>query len=263
MPAAFFTAVALLQYAFPIGASMTYDVNVVFDGFIPILGGQEGKVEVKMDVGLECLKPDTDGNLRASSEIVKAQILFNDAPLPLTVENIRDFFPKSAAEFSADGKIVKNDAPNMNLPIKLPGLDVKRFPDITFLPVEFPKTEVVEGGSWEFERLFGDSPMRYKAVLQKLTETVAELKIEVNQSYEVLEDEAVGVVKDAKDAIASVKTTMKGSGTAKFDRKLGLFSEVQMAADAESIVTDLKTNATKTRKLTSKLAVKLTKPKPA
>ena len=39
----------------------------------------------------------------------------------------------------------ESDAPNVKLPVRLPGLDVKRFPDITYVPIQFPDRELKTG----------------------------------------------------------------------------------------------------------------------
>lgn len=247
----------LIIYGIEPGVRLNYDVNVRFEGFIPILGGQEGKVEVKLKVPVSGLKPTTDGTLRASSEIADAQILFNDAPLPLSAENVREFFPKTTIDFTPAGRILKTDAPDRTLPVRLPGLDLKRFPDITYLPIEFPAEPPKVGQTWTFEKAFGDSRVVYRCTPSTLTDGVAILKLQIAQTYETLEDSGLNVVTDEKDAVARVKTTLSGEGEAEFDCKRGILKRVTIQATAVSEVTPTDGSATSTRKLTTRLETKL------
>ena len=49
---------SLLAYAFVIGTPVSFDVNVQFEGWIPIFGGREGKATVNMTVIATALKAD-------------------------------------------------------------------------------------------------------------------------------------------------------------------------------------------------------------
>lgn len=246
-----------VSYGFAEGTRLTYDFQATFEGLIPILGGQEGKAEVQMTIGVEGRKADAEGNLRAVSEVKDAKLLFNEAPLPLTVDSIRDFFPKTTVSFTAQGKTLKSDAPDRNVPVKLPGLDAKRFPEITYLPIEFPAGGVEVGAPWSYKRRFGDSDLEYECVCSEATDSTVKLGVKVKQVYEVLEDEALNVVKDQKDAVARVKTTMTGTGTGEFDRKLGVFRIMTVKTSAESVVTDLESAKQTSRKLDTSVSIKL------
>src|SRR5688500_14619030 len=126
-----------IAYGLGPGIKANYDVNVTFDGFIPLFGGQQAKVEVNMAVDVRGLAEDDQKRPRASSEITEFAVLFNGSKLPLTVQSVQEFFPKTTVSLSPQGKILKTDAPDVSLPVRLPGLDAKRFPDITYLPIEF------------------------------------------------------------------------------------------------------------------------------
>lgn len=245
-----------LQYGFAPGLAKTYTMKAEFTGFLPILGGNEGKVEV--DIGFKLQgNAGKDGNLSATSDISRFKIVFNEATLPLTTENVKEFFPKTTIVISPGGKLVSTDAPNLSLPVRLPGLDVKRFPDISYLAIEFPPTELSEGDTWTFSKSFGDTDVVFDCRLVALSETEAKIDLKMSQDYQVLEDLDKQVVKDEKDAFARVKTTMKGAGKAVFDRKLGLISTFEAKADAVSEVTELKSGKVSKRSLVNKLDVRL------
>lgn len=232
-----------------------------FNGFLPILGGNEGKVLV--DIGFKLQgNAGKDGNLSAASDITRFKIVFNDATLPLTTDNVKEFFPKTTIVITPAGKLVSTDAPNITLPVRLPGLDVKRFPDISYLAIEFPEKALSEGDTWTFSKSFGDSDVVFDCRLVGLSDAEAKIDLKLSQEYQILEDQEKQVVKEEKDAFAKVKTTMKGSGQATFDRKLGLISSFEAKADAVSAVTEIKSGKQSTRKLTNKLDVRLEGSKP-
>lgn len=253
-------ALAPVAYGFGPATKLAYDANVTFEGFIPILGGQEGKVEVAMGVSVEGLSSTEPKQLRAASEIKKFKIVFNGAELPLTLDNVRDYFPRTTIKLTPEGKIVATDAPDLTLPVKLPGLDAKRFPDITYLPIEFPETGVEPGTTWSFKKSFAGSDVTYTCKVAEMTETTVKVDLGIQQSYELLEDEAKQVVTNEKDAVARVKTDLNGTGVVEFDRKLGVVRVFNADAKAVSKATDLKTKETSERVLTTKLAIKLIQP---
>lgn len=247
---------APIAYGFAPEMKLTYDVKVGFEGFIPVLGGQEGKVDVLMGVAVDGLSPE-GAHQRAASEIKKFKLSFNGAELPLTVDSIKDFFPRTTIQFTPGGRITKTDAPDLKLPVRLPGLDAKRFPDITYLPIEFPEGDVRAGSEWEFKKSFGDSDVVYKCTAAKVTDEAVEVEMTMNQTYTVFENEAKEVVVDRKDAVNSVATTMTGSGRAVFDRKRGLVKVFSANGNSVSTVTDLKTKAESRRTLKMALDVAL------
>jgi len=257
----FVLAASILTYGLNDGVHLNYDVRVLFDGFIPILGGQEGKVEVKLKVPVEGLKPEKDGTLRAASEIADATILFNDAPLPLTADNVREFFPRTTIELSLAGRILKTDAPDRTLPVRLPGLDIKRFPDITYLPIEFGAEPPVVGQTWTFEKAFGDSRVVYRCTPVSLTEDSVKLKLSIKQTYETWEDAGLNVVEKEADAVAKVSTALDGEGEAEFDPKRGIIKHLLMEATAVSEVKPTDGTATTTRRLKTRLETTLREPK--
>lgn len=244
-------------YGFAPDTRLDYDVKVLFDGFIPVLGGQEGKVEVQMGVKVDGLSPE-QGNQRAASEIKRFKILFNGAELPLTLDNVQDYFPRTTISVTPYGRILKTDAPDLSLPVRLPGLDAKRFPDITYLPIEFPESETLtKGTKWEFRKSFDGSDIVYTCEATKVDDAVVEVDLKMTQSYSVLENAAKEVVKDRQDAVASVDTKLDGSGRVIFDRKAGVVKAFSASATAVSNATDLKTKLESRRVLKTTLEVGL------
>jgi hypothetical protein len=117
-----------VAYRFPLDRPLQYDVQVVFEGYIPLLGGQEGKVEVNLGVKVQGLAPDSDAKPRAASELNAFKILFNGADLTaIGLDSAKAYFPKTTVSLTPEGRVLKTDAPDVEIPVRLPGLDVKRF----------------------------------------------------------------------------------------------------------------------------------------
>jgi hypothetical protein len=250
-------ALTPVQYQLPTEQSAQYDVRVVFEGFIPVLGGQEGEVQVDFGVAARGLKPDAEGLPRAESEMNAFRVTFNGAPLPFSLANAASFFPKTTISMTPHGRLVKTDAPDVSLPVRLPGLDVRRFPDITYLPIEFPEAGVEVGKSWTFKKSFGDGDVQYEVTPTSVGDETIEMDIRLRQRYEVLEDAGLTVVTERADAVARVTTDLAGEGKASFDRKRGLMRHVEVKAKADSQVVDLARDRKSQRTLTTRLRIQL------
>lgn len=257
----FTTVVALLSasYTFSAGSQLDYRVDVSFEGFLPVLGGNEGRADVGMDVKVLGLGADGE-NLKASNELTSFEISFNGSKLPLTLDNAIDYFPKTQVSLTPQGKIVKSDAPDRSLPVKLPGLDVKRFPDITYLPVEFSAKPVEVGEEWSFSKNFGGSDLVYKCQIQEVKGTLMTVAVKVRQEYTVLENDALEVVKNREDAVSEVTTVMTGTGTIVFDQGKGAVQSVRMKNQSVSTGENFVDKVKISRKLDSELKVDLKKP---
>ncbi|MCH8978701.1 MAG: hypothetical protein IH945_05595, partial [Armatimonadetes bacterium] len=183
-----FAAAALLfvplQYGFEPGLKVTYDSEITFEGFIPIFGGNEGTVVVSMVVQVEGLEPEDGAPIRAANEITDFRVTFNDAVLPLDVTAVQDYFPRTTIALTPLGKIVKSDAPDIELPVRLPGLDVKRFPDITYVPIQFPEGGATIAKAWQFKKRFGESDVSYTCSLLSVTDGIAKISVQIVQEYE-------------------------------------------------------------------------------
>jgi hypothetical protein len=242
-------------YAFSAGSVADYDVSVVFDGFLPVLGGNEGKAEIAMRVRVTGSGP-VDPGVGAVSEITAFDMAFNGAKLPLTLENVTDYFPRTTIVLTAQGKIVQNDAPDRRLPVRLPGLDVRRFPDITYVPIEFARAETAVGDDWTFERDFGGVPMRYSCHAASETEGLLRVDVRVEQEYAVLENDSLEVVQERSRAAREVRTKLVGEGFVLFDTGAGTVREADMRNVATSVATPLAGGEATQRRLVTEYKVK-------
>ena len=263
-----FVAAALLvvplQYGFEPGFQVKYDSEIQFEGFIPIFGGQEdASVVVSMVVNVEGLQPENGAPLRAASEIIGFKVMFGPAALPFDATDVQDYFPRTTIGLTPDGKIVKSDAPDVSFPVRLPGLDVKRFPDITYVPIQFPTDGATVGQEWSFKKPFGESDMLYSCRLMKVTDGIAKIAVQIEQEYEVLENAALEVVKDEADAERRVKTTIGGAGVVYFDTRAGMVQEVLMVNEATSVATSLIDGEVTERVLMTTFSLKLHVPVPS
>jgi hypothetical protein len=252
---------APLQYSFDAGSTLSYDSRIEFEGFIPILGGNEGKCVVEMSVSVAGLKPTKEGTVRAANEITKFKVAFNEAVLPLDVTSVQTYFPRTTISLERSGRIVESDAPNIKLPVRLPGLDVKRFPDITYVPIQFPDKELVNGDTWTFKREFGESEIGYTCTVGERKGSAVIINVAIRQEYELLEDAALEVVTDEKDAEARVKTVLTGSGIVLFDTERGAVVKAEMVNDAVSDVTKIVDGSKSKRDLRTTFSLSLQVPK--
>ena len=250
---------APVAYRFEPNVRLDYRVDVMFDGFLPILGGNEGKAEVGMKVAVAGLAGD-NGFQRATSEMTEFTIAFNGGKLPLTVDDARQYFPKTQISMTPQGKVVKSDAPNISLPVRLPGLDIKRFPDISYLPVELPEGDVSQGTKWEFKRQFGSTDIVYQCEATSLKDSMLDINVKIEQEYTQFENDALEIVAEEKDAVAQVTTKMTGSGLVKFDVNRGVAVSVNMSNKSSSKVVNIKSKKETTRVLNSGLKVQLLGP---
>jgi hypothetical protein len=235
-----------------------YALQVTFDGYIPILGGNEGKVDLSVGISVKAIAPESDGNQKAVTDVTDLKIIFNGATLPFGKDQVEKYFPNTVT-LTPQGKVVKNDAPNIDLPVQLPGLDVKRFPDITYLTVEFPAEGIELGKEWAYSRQFGPGNVDYTVRATSITDSSVEMDVTLKQRYDGKEDEAHNLVKDDKDAVADIHTEVEGGGHVSFDRKAALIRSSNITANAISTVTDRKAKTQTTRKLKTILAVTLKK----
>jgi len=234
-----------------------YSVKVHFDGYIPILGGMQGKVDLDVGITVKAASEDS-GNPRAVTDLSDLKIILNDATLPFGKDEVEKYFPNTVT-MTPQGRVLKNDAPDLKLPVQLPGLDIKQFPSITFLPVEFPVEGIEVGKPFSYSRQFGTSPVNYTVTPSAISDSEVDLDLKLTQDFINQEDDAHAVAQDPKDAVSEVKTHMQGGGKVVFDRKRGLVRSMHLDADATSVVTDLKTKATSSRDLKTSEDVTLTR----
>jgi hypothetical protein len=243
----------VLTYAFPPGRAVQYDMSVRFQGYVQVFGGKDADIELQMIVEATGQEPDGEGRLQASSEIKSVAMRVNGADMPIEPKNITRFFPRTTISYTPEGKVLKTDAPETKLPVKLPALDPKRFPDISYLPVEFPTGGIEQGKTFEFSKAFGDSQVVFKVTPVAIAEATVNLELRMTQEYSQFEDRFGNPV-EAKPAI-KVVTRVTGEGVGAFDRRRGIMAKLQVVANAASVATDLGSGKTSERKLKTTLSV--------
>jgi hypothetical protein len=244
-----------VAYEFPPDSRSVYEVRVRFDGYLPILGGQEAAVDLEMEVTVEGLSVDEEGRPRAASSIEQFRLSLDGARMPMGADSIRHFFPRTTVALSPQGRVLATDAPDVELPVRLPGLDAKRFPDITYLPIEFPAGGVEEGVPFRFRKSFGGSEVEYTVTPTKVGTETIDLAIRLEQDVEQHEDVA-GRIVEAERAAFRVRQKLTGSGTATFDRSIGQVRSVHVETAQTSRVTALADNREFDRKLKTTLSTK-------
>lgn len=246
----------LIRFGFSPSTKATYDVSVAFEGYLPIIGGREGRVDLEMSVLVEGQPADADGAPQVASEIQTFKMSLNKALMPFTEKNVADFFPRTTISVSPFGTQLKTDAPDKVLPVRLPGLDVKRFPAITYLPIEFPAEGIEVGKPYHFKKAFGDADVDYEVTPTAISDDEVALKIHLSQSYVSFEDAVHNPVKEDKATIR-ISTDVVGDGTATFDRRAGLIRDTNLVADATGKAVDVKTNESTDRHLKTTLTIHL------
>lgn len=223
-----------LVFAFPSGQPVNYDLTVRFQGNLPLLGGKEGDVTVRMAVRVVG-QPEPDGKLAAEHEITKFSAEMNDATLPFTAANVQSFFPKARVVFTPQGEVISTTAPNRKLTFRLPGLHPQRFADLTFLPLQLPKEPLRAGQEYKFTKPFGESNVDYTVTLAREDAERAEFRIKIEQRTTEWED-ANGNPAEEANGSQLVTTVTTGSGTAVFSRSRSRFAELKISAESKAEV---------------------------
>ncbi len=244
-------SLAALAYVFAVGQPVSFDVNVQFEGWIPIFGGREGKANVNMTVVATALKAD-----EVESYISKIDAEAFGVVLPLNSTNVDQFFPKATAIFDATGTVTKNSAPAIKMPAKLPGLDSQRLPEISFLPLSLPKSEIKEGESYSFSRTYSAQVFKYTATLVTLTDVGADLKIKLVSTRDGFEDAYGNALETEKGAKKKSHSELDGSGTAHFSETLGSFDTVEVVTTETTTTEPLAGGKQATKKLKTTLKIK-------
>lgn len=249
MEPATLAAILLVFGPQPSGFQM-YSVDMAFEGFIPILGGQEGKAELHLGLKVSN-EPPKNGHLVVSTELTEAKLLWNGAELPIEFSDFKDFLPKSTTELFPNGKFVSTTAPIKDIPFKLPGLDATRMAELSAFPIEFPTKEIATREQWTFVRVLGGSEITTTAMLGVVTDSTATVSFTTSQKYEVMENAAVEVVTDPADAENKVSTISTGTGKMQFNREHSVLDYYELKAQTTSTVTPITGGETSTRKMSS------------
>lgn len=243
-----------LGYDFPVGSEVKFNVKIEFDGFIPLFGGKVGKTDVDMVVralGAESKKSDLQ---TVDSEIIELKAVAFGSALPLNKNNIGQFFPRAKAIIETNGVVMENDAPDVSMPVKLPGLDSRRLPEISYVPLVINVNAVDARKPYEFTRSFNGAPMKYKVTPTIQNETTEAFVIEISQDSSGFED-AYGNPATEATARSKFKTVLTGKGKATFNLAKKLFDKVVVETNGETEVTNTKTGKTSKRSLKTTLTI--------
>lgn len=221
-----FLALALWpKYDLSVRPTFAYELTVDVDGDLPLLGWKPGKVRLEIEFEVISLKPGTDGTFQAKHRLVSFRSSLNGAPLPFRLENVSGFFPETSISYLPNGKVVKTTAKDHDLPAAIPGLDPRRFPEMTYLPIEFPDTEVE---LWNFQRQMGADQMDFN--VERVPANVRSYMFDVVQSGKFLEDSAGRRVEDPKRAAFQFTTSVLGSGSLLMDSTARYVEAVSLTA---------------------------------
>ena len=251
-----------IVYQLAPGTVQNYAVNVRFSGYLPILGGRDANVQVKMGLTATGLPSEKPTELKSVSELNRFSVSMNDAELPFTLSNVKTFFPKTTISFLPSGVVQSTDAPDITMPVRLPGLDAKRLPEISYLPLQLPESLNPNDPPFHFERTFGGGVVKYELTVSKLDEKFIDYSIQLSQDSVVFESSQHIEQPSATGSKWEVHRHLKGSGTAKFNREVALFDFVEVNALEESEVREILTDVRTRRQLNTKLEIKRETPRP-
>ena len=241
----------LVQISYQVPQKMVaYTLTIGLDGYIPVIMHRDAKVRLDVGISVQGLPPGAAGVEKAVTDVTTLKLSVDGSVIPSVDRNAVDqYFPESVT-LSPQGNIIDSNMPKqVDLPIHLPGVDIKHFPDLSFLAVEFPAQGIEQGTPWTFTRSYGDSTVAYTVTPTSVTDDRIDMNIAFTQDYKDQEGDAYEPVQDPRDAAFDVATHVQGAGTVEFDRKLGLVSQVHVQSDAKGDVTDLATKAVSHRDL--------------
>lgn len=204
-------------FFFAPGKKLTYTLNATFEGVLPILGGEQGKAQAELVVEVEGLERDSSQRLGAKHEIKQVAISYNDALLPFSTKNIDSFFPKTTIRYDDRGKVLATDAPKAVMPVRLPGLDSKRFPEICYLPIELPGGELSMGRKWSFARTFNELKLDYAAEVRESSDEFAVIYVKLSHDSTRFEDGNGVKVESREGAAFEISEKIAGQGEIRFD----------------------------------------------
>ena len=241
-------------YDFPLGTETKFNVHVQFDGFIPLFGGKVGKADVNMVVRAVSI-PEKMAELQAvESEITELKAVAFGTTLPLNKNNIGGFFPKATATFPLTGQVKFNGADHIDMPVKLPGLDSQRLPEISYLPLVLDQDALAALKPYSFTRTFNSVPMKYQVTPGAIEDGHEKFEIAIDQETTTFED-AYGNPIPEEGAKSKVRTVLTGKGTATFNIAKHMFDKVVVETNGDSDVTNMKTGKTSKRMLKTTLTI--------
>ena len=244
----------IAAYDFPLGSDAKFNVRVEFDGYIPLFGGQVGKADVKMVVRAVSIPEKSPPLQTVESEIIDLKAIAFGSTLPLNKNNIGAFFPKAAATFPSTGLIKSNGADHVDMPVKLPGLDSQRLPEISYVPIVLDSDALATLKPYEFTRIFNGVPMKYKVSPGPVQNSIEKFDIAIDQETTTFEDSYGNPIAE-EGAKSKVKTVLTGKGTATFNFSKHMFDSVKVETNGDSNVTNMKTGKMTKRMLKTTLTI--------
>lgn len=262
--------VFLLEYLLRAPSEVAYEVRADFAGYLPIFGGQVGKVGVRLLVKVRGLadtaNQDSKRSFSASMEVVDGSLSVDGEALPLGVSEIRKVFPLTTIRALTTGKLLEVRGAASKIPITLPGMDPGRLSDLTFLPIEFSPLAVAKGRTWRFERTVSDFAVHYVCSLEKITDKAATIAVTNDQTLDYWVDDGLNRVEKESDAVMKVHVDSKGTGSVEFDRTAGMIdrctSVIKSKTTETKIVSGEKTEHDLTTTFTLKRLEKMPAPEP-
>lgn len=241
-------------YEYKDGIQAKFNIKVQLEGYIPLFGGRNGNADVDMVVLAKGMASDSRDIQSVESEVVDIKATAFGSMLPLTKKNIEQFYPKGTATFTTGGAVKSNTVKEQAMQVKLPGLDSRRLPEISYIPLVLDWDAIQMDKDYSFERTFNDVPMKYTVTPGKRGTSSRNLDIQVVQNIDGFED-AYGNPSEESAAKSKVRTVLTGKGTAIFDFMTHTFDKVVIETNAESEVIIIKTGKSATRKLKTTLTI--------
>lgn len=241
-----------LAYSFAPNVDVHYRLEVQMDGYLPVLGGKEGVAKLQVEFTVTGLPP-IDGLPRTEHRPVQFKAFLNDAPMPFSLENVSAFFPKATVVFWPSGKVKSTTAPDKPLPTPLPGLDLRRFAEMTYLPCEFPQSGAER---WTFSREMGGAPMQFEAKVLEKNGTRIAIELSPSQTTVGFEDDNHRSVQSEKGAEYRLSNKITGKGALIFNSELGQIESLDLEALTVTEVRGIINDYAATRRLKTTVSLR-------
>lgn len=246
-------AFAFFAYSFLTAEPVKYQMSLQLEGDLPLVKWTKGVSTVGVEFEVTG-KAGDNGNRAATHKLTKFESTLNGSKLPFTLANVAAFFPETSITFEPGGKILSTNAPKKSMPNAIPGFDAQRFPEMSYLPIEFPKNIDQLGFQWEFERILGDAPMKTKAKLAKVNKgETCMIEFTLSQSVTTYENEGQkSVPKDSAEF--EVKTESSGVGVAEFSAT-GYLTKLNLKMTSKTVGRGIRIDQVFERNLNSELKI--------
>lgn len=257
----------VFAYAFP-EKPLLYDVQVVFEGHVPVslFQATEQKVKVEWTLSVERKGPQGQDLIALAFSLVEFSLHLWDpeegkfVKMPFGLESVKEFFPGAEVHITPRGTVKRTTAPRVEFPVRLPGLDSQHIPDVTFLLLEFPEHPVDKDAIWNFTRSIPDAPLECTVTYKGEGEGKESFLLMVKQLYVTLEDENYNIVKENREAKVRVESEMVGTGHIEFSGEKGVVTQAEWQGEAVSRVVPLEDGKSPSiRKLKIKSIIRLHK----